>query len=218
MHIGQRHAVNTDGIGQLRFGLPVLVGCRIRFQLRRFGILLLVIAEVTHQQLHRLFRLEFDGCTHLTLLVAVERESLQAHQLRSQVLYSTGNVAEQTHTLVELHQRSSTGQLHIGSRQCLNGFHCSYPLAVGPVFQHCQIGFKVSQFLFIMYQQLFPSFVFTVVATNGDATLSRLHAVGIIISILGQTHQLAVMLQALFHQRHGSIEVGHVLTPLIIEY
>ena len=218
MHIGQRHAVNADGIGQLRFGLPVLVGCRIRFQLRRFGILLLVIAEVTHQQLHRLFRLEFDGCTHLTLLVAVERESLQAHQLRSQVLYSTGNVAEQTHTLVELHQRSSTGQLHIGSRQCLNGFHCSYPLAVGPVFQHCQIGFKVSQFLFIMYQQLFPSFVFTVVATNGDATLSRLHAVGIIISILGQTHQLAVMLQALFHQRHGSIEVGHVLTPLIIEY
>ena len=57
-----------------------------------------------------------------------------------------------------------------------------------------------------------------IAATDRDTTLLRLHAVGIVIAIARQLDQFAVVAEALFEQRHGGIQVGHILRPLIAQH
>lgn len=52
VYIRQRHTRYAYGIGQFRFRLTVIIGRSVRFQFRGFRILLLVITEITYQQIN----------------------------------------------------------------------------------------------------------------------------------------------------------------------
>ena len=68
-----------------------------------------------------------------------------------------------------------------------------------------------------MHQHLFPGLVLATVTTDRNTALRGLHTVGIIISTIRQCHQLAVMLQTLFHQWNSGIQFIQILSPLIVQ-
>ena len=87
VNIDGRHLLDDHGVGEQWLSLSVLVARGIGFQFRHLRPLRVIVLEEAHQHLHRLGGIKVDGCALYACGVAIEDESLQAGQLRSNAVH-----------------------------------------------------------------------------------------------------------------------------------
>ena len=222
MHVGQRHLLEVDGIGQDGFGLAVFVGRRGRVSLQRgcLGILLLVVLEVADEELDRSRAGELDLRPCFALRRAVDGIGREAHQFGSERLHlRLRHVGQQDGAFREADGAElGTGEFDCRGVQWFNRLCLIRRFSCGLVLESLEMGLEVGQLLLVVGEQFLPRLVLAIVAADGYAALGRLHAVGVKIVVFGQIHKRAVVFEALLQQRSDGIKVREVAAPLVVEH
>ena len=179
------------------------------------GKTLVIALEIGDQQFHGFLASKLEGRCLAALLLAIKDKGCQPLQLGSQTVHHQfGTIREERRTLLQRRTAERTLQLH----SSIFGLHQLHLGTLAIVLEQLDIGFQSGQLGLVVGQQLLPSLILGIAATDRDTTLLRLHTVGIVVAIACQIDQFAVVAKALFEQRHGSIQVGHILRPLIAQH